>query len=199
MCLALWASGLILRYTTLQYLIPSFPWIAPPHPPPWRNPRKERDQILPSGNHAATDCVHIRSPICNQFGGWAWFRRPFPVSWFGLVRFIMKATKIRPSSLRNPLPWAHGLKFRPWSRSEWGGEGTESRVLKRQASLEKWMKTCITRVSRSFHRLRGSDRGKLSAGHYHMMVGDPKNVYGSSLDLHPNFTLKLDWLSPILV
>ena len=35
---------------TLQNLIPSFPWIAPPHPPPWHNPRKGRDQILPSGN-----------------------------------------------------------------------------------------------------------------------------------------------------
>ena len=29
MCLALWASGLWLRYATLQNLIPSFPWIAP--------------------------------------------------------------------------------------------------------------------------------------------------------------------------
>ena len=29
MCLALRASGLWLRYTTLQNLIPSFPWIAP--------------------------------------------------------------------------------------------------------------------------------------------------------------------------
>ena len=37
MCLALWASGLWLRYTTLQNLIPSFPRIAPQ---PWRNPRK---------------------------------------------------------------------------------------------------------------------------------------------------------------
>ena len=50
MCLALWASRLWLRYATLQNLIPSFPWIAPPHPPPWHNPRKGRDQILPSGN-----------------------------------------------------------------------------------------------------------------------------------------------------
>ena len=41
------ASGLRLRYATLQN---SFPWIAPPHTPPWRNPRKGRDQILPSGN-----------------------------------------------------------------------------------------------------------------------------------------------------
>ena len=49
-CLALRASGLWLRYAALQNLIPSFPWIAPPHPPPWRNPRKGRDQILPSGN-----------------------------------------------------------------------------------------------------------------------------------------------------
>ena len=52
MCLALRASGLLLRYATLQNLIPSLPWIAPPCPPPWRNPRKGRDQILPSGNLA---------------------------------------------------------------------------------------------------------------------------------------------------
>ena len=43
-------DGLWLRYATLQNLIPSFPWIAPPRPPPWRNPKKGRDQILPSGN-----------------------------------------------------------------------------------------------------------------------------------------------------
>ena len=48
--MALRASGLWLRYATLQNLIPSFPWIAPPRPPPWRTPRKGRDQILPSGN-----------------------------------------------------------------------------------------------------------------------------------------------------
>ena len=46
MCLALRASGLWLRYATLQNLIPSFHWIAPPRPPPWhqpwRNPRKRR-------------------------------------------------------------------------------------------------------------------------------------------------------------
>ena len=46
MCLALRASGLCPRYATLQNLIPSCPWIAPPRPPPWRNPRKGRDQIL---------------------------------------------------------------------------------------------------------------------------------------------------------
>ena len=50
MCLALWASGLWLRYAMLQNMIPSFPWITPSRPPPWRNPRKGRDQILPSGN-----------------------------------------------------------------------------------------------------------------------------------------------------
>ena len=32
MCLALRAAGLWLRYATLQNLIPSFPWIAPPTP-----------------------------------------------------------------------------------------------------------------------------------------------------------------------
>ena len=36
-------GGLWLRYATLQNLIPSFPWIAPPRPPPWRNPRQGRD------------------------------------------------------------------------------------------------------------------------------------------------------------
>ena len=41
-----------LRYATLQNWIPSFPWIAPPCPPLWRNPRKGRDRILPSGNLA---------------------------------------------------------------------------------------------------------------------------------------------------
>ena len=50
MCLVLPASGLWLRYAALQNLIPSFPWIAPPRPPPWRNPRKGRDHILPYGN-----------------------------------------------------------------------------------------------------------------------------------------------------
>ena len=34
MCLTLRASGLWLRYAMLQSLIPSFPWIAPPRPPP---------------------------------------------------------------------------------------------------------------------------------------------------------------------
>ena len=29
MCLAFWASGLWLRYATLQNMIPSFPWIEP--------------------------------------------------------------------------------------------------------------------------------------------------------------------------
>ena len=53
MCLALWASRLWLHYAALQNWIPSFPWIAPPRPPPWRNPRKGRDQILPSGNLGA--------------------------------------------------------------------------------------------------------------------------------------------------
>ena len=42
MCLALRASGLWLRYATLQNWIPSFPWIAPG----WR----AWGQILPSGN-----------------------------------------------------------------------------------------------------------------------------------------------------
>ena len=46
MCLALRASGLWLRYATLQNWIPSFPWIAPGWRAWGRNPRKGRDQIL---------------------------------------------------------------------------------------------------------------------------------------------------------
>ena len=42
MCLALWASELWLRYATLQNLISSFPWIAPPCPPTRCNPRKRK-------------------------------------------------------------------------------------------------------------------------------------------------------------
>ena len=38
---ALRASGLWLRYATLQNLISSFPWIAHPCPPTWRNQRRE--------------------------------------------------------------------------------------------------------------------------------------------------------------
>ena len=42
MCLALPASGLWLRYATLQNLIPSFPWIAPPRRPSTLAQSKER-------------------------------------------------------------------------------------------------------------------------------------------------------------
>ena len=60
-CLALLASGLWLRYATLQNLISSFPWIAPPHPPPWLNPRKGRDQILPSGKLGSRISAALRN------------------------------------------------------------------------------------------------------------------------------------------
>ena len=63
MCLALRASGLWLRYAALQNLIPSVPWIAPPHPPPWHNPRKGRDQIFPSGNLAHRGSIAITIPV----------------------------------------------------------------------------------------------------------------------------------------
>ena len=45
MCLALRASGLWLRYAAK-----CDPFLSLDCPPPWRNPRKGRDQILPSGN-----------------------------------------------------------------------------------------------------------------------------------------------------
>ena len=68
MCLALRASGLWLRYATLQNLIPSFPWIAPPRLPPWRNPRKGRDQILPSGNPGSTPTLSLSQGHRDQGG-----------------------------------------------------------------------------------------------------------------------------------
>ena len=48
MCLALRASGLWLRYATKFHPFLSLDCA----PTPWRNPRKGRDQILPSGNLA---------------------------------------------------------------------------------------------------------------------------------------------------
>ena len=68
MCLALRASGLWLRYATLQNLIPSFPWIAPPRPPSRRNPRKGRDQILPSGNLGDGRVKFFPLFGCKEFG-----------------------------------------------------------------------------------------------------------------------------------
>ena len=69
-------------FATLQNLIPSFTRIAPPHPPAWHNPRKGRDQILPSGNlvynlspcrevSSATNgfeerCLKFESVLCNS-------------------------------------------------------------------------------------------------------------------------------------
>ena len=61
-------SGLWLRYAALQNLIPSHPWIAPPRPPPWRNPRKVRDQILPSGNLDTLDAAALRKSCKGQIG-----------------------------------------------------------------------------------------------------------------------------------
>ena len=77
MCLALGFPDY--GYAALQHLIPSFPWIAPPRPPPWSNPRKGRDQILPSGNHicrVVTEKPHLtgNSPIKSSLPS---FRRPF--------------------------------------------------------------------------------------------------------------------------
>ena len=43
-------EGLWLSYAMQQNLIPSFHWIAPSCHPPWHNPRKGRDPMLPSGN-----------------------------------------------------------------------------------------------------------------------------------------------------
>ena len=50
MCLALRGSWTMapLRYAS---------WIAPPRPPPWRNPRKGRDQILTSCNLGLKHCA----------------------------------------------------------------------------------------------------------------------------------------------
>ena len=54
---------------TLQNLIPSFPWIVQPRPPRWRNPKKERDQILPSGNLAEDQVRSKRADIYGKGRG----------------------------------------------------------------------------------------------------------------------------------
>ena len=48
MCLVLWASGLQLCYAAK--FDPFLSLDCAPRPPPWCNPRKGRDQIMPSGN-----------------------------------------------------------------------------------------------------------------------------------------------------
>ena len=55
MCLALRASGLWLRYATLQNWIPSFPWIAPGGWRVWG-----RNELLPSGNLGERGMAHQR-------------------------------------------------------------------------------------------------------------------------------------------
>ena len=60
--------------TTLRCKI----WIAPPHPPPCRNPRKGRDQILPSGNTVSSQnssqIFSIESTPCCRYLNKALFR-----------------------------------------------------------------------------------------------------------------------------
>ena len=88
MCLALRASGLWLRYATLQNWFPSFPWIAPPRHPPWRNPRKGRDQILPSGNLANPADAAAGAADANDDGQWnpmEWDRAAEELTWERLL------------------------------------------------------------------------------------------------------------------
>ena len=59
-----------LRYAPLQNLIPSFPWIAPSCPPPSRNPRKGRDQILPSGSHEPLASIEIEYDLMFRIKIW---------------------------------------------------------------------------------------------------------------------------------
>ena len=61
-----WGFWTMVCYTELQNLIPSFPRIAPPHTPPWRNPRKGRDPILPSGNTVPPQAHRGRCPRPQQ-------------------------------------------------------------------------------------------------------------------------------------
>ena len=63
MCMALRASGLWLRYATLQNWIPSFPWIVPG----WR----AWGAILPSGNLAARPHERMVGPNNRARGGCA--------------------------------------------------------------------------------------------------------------------------------
>ena len=65
MRLAIRASGLWLRYATLQNLIPSFPWIAPPALHPGAIQGKEGIKFC----HLATlVCSALRSPLMSGHG-----------------------------------------------------------------------------------------------------------------------------------
>ena len=103
MCLALRASGLWLRYATLQNFIPSFPRIAPPRPPPRRNPRKGRDQILPSGNteptHNAADCEH--SSLVELASDWGLAGKMGPDG-YGFNSFFARASDGRSREQKPP-------------------------------------------------------------------------------------------------
>ena len=100
-CLALWASTLWLRYATLQNLIPSFPRIAsPPHPPPWRNPRKGRDQILPSSNLAWSSVACEHNHIISYFSG---FHSNSPTTSAATAAALSPSFSVRPSALSKSL------------------------------------------------------------------------------------------------
>ena len=51
------------------------PWIATSCPPPWRNPRKERDQILPYGNLEGANRRLRRTFHLNETYGWLFANR----------------------------------------------------------------------------------------------------------------------------
>ena len=95
MCLALRASGLWLRYATLPNLIPSFPWIAPPRPPPWRNPRKGRDQILPSGNLGYNQCLARSSSPRRHF-------EKLMIRWQRVLRSLSSSFSFFPRTTHTP-------------------------------------------------------------------------------------------------
>ena len=62
-------------YAALQNWIPSsFHWVVPPRPPPWRNPRKGRDQILPSGNLEGRAQFYVRPLQLQYEESWSRFR-----------------------------------------------------------------------------------------------------------------------------
>ena len=48
-----------------------FLWIGPPHPPPWHNPRKGRDQILPSGNLEYAKFFQIQNSLSDTLTPYA--------------------------------------------------------------------------------------------------------------------------------
>ena len=131
MGLALRASGLWLRHATLQNLIPSFPWIAPPCPPPWRNPRKGRDQILPSGSLSDAMAMGISGKVPGK-------KHPPPLQTHWEIQLPALVVLIRPrrADTTNDQPLSLLYPLPPRKKPRWGTQMMDLRQAHKRISFE---------------------------------------------------------------